>query len=198
MTVWTLKLVASSNGRGYISSASSTAINHLRFCTLVSPDVRSTAEEYHTHKHPSAPDSPTSQRRWRNTVLHIETSEMSPPISLNSPDPPMVAGPSMPWELRNMSQLNEPGPSSHSASPSWPSSSHHSPAPSESGSSGFSNSRPPSQSHSYSRLPTRQSINVDHILHWPKEKQTSFENRIARLTASAGFPLSWVDKYRVD
>jgi hypothetical protein len=36
-------------------------------------------------------------------------------------------------------------------------------------------------------------INVDHVLHWPKEKQTSFENHIARLTASAGFPLSWVD-----
>src|SRR5882762_3343649 len=92
-----------------------------------------------------------------------------------------------------MSQLNEPGPSSHPPSPSWLPSSNHSPAPSESGSSGFSNSCPPSRSHSYLRLPTRHPISVDHILHWPKEQQTCFENCIARLTASAGFPLSWVD-----
>jgi hypothetical protein len=29
--------------------------------------------------------------------------------------------------------------------------------------------------------------------YWPKEKQKGFETHLARLTASAGFPLSWVD-----
>ena len=122
-----MKYETSSKGCRYISSFSSTAINHLRFWKLVSPDVRSTADEYHTCKHPSAPHSPTSQRWCRNTVLHIETSKMLPPISLDFPDPPMVAGPSMSWELQNLSQLNGHDMSSHTSSPSWPSSSYHSP-----------------------------------------------------------------------
>jgi hypothetical protein len=191
-TVWTLKAEADSKGRGYISSAASTAINHLRFCTLVSADVRSTADEQHGRKYPTAPNSPTSQRRRRNTEIHIDTLGMPPPISLNSPDSSM-AGPSMTQELQNLSQFNEFNPHSHPPSPSWP---HHSPAPSESGSSGFSNSHPPSRSQSRSvqyRVSNRQSNIVDPALYWPKEKQNSFENRIARLTASAGFPLSWVD-----
>jgi len=34
---------------------------------------------------------------------------------------------------------------------------------------------------------------IDPALDWPWEKQQSFEVHIARLTASAGFPLAWVN-----
>ena len=87
------------------------------------------------------------------------------------------------------------GGSSVPQSPSMQSQSLHSPAPSDSGSS-FGNSMPPSRANSFSgkhRAPSHQPSMIDPALDWPWEKQQSFEVHITHLTASAGFPLAWVD-----
>jgi hypothetical protein len=93
--VWDLKAESNQLGHGWISSATSTAINHLRVCSLVSEAVWSTADKERSHKYRS--NSPTSRRWWRD--LHIDaTPDMLLPrmpfISLNSPDSPApIAGP---------------------------------------------------------------------------------------------------------
>lgn len=184
--MWASKAETDSSGYGWISSAASTALNHLRTCRLVSEDVRSTADESRAHKYP--PNSPTSHRRRRQhePVMNVPL----PSINFHSPDPASIAGPST-LELPSVGLHYESGQSSEPPSP-WISS-HHSSDRSESEFSAFSHSRPLSRSQSFSVLRRSPLNSADSGFQWSKEKQKSFENRIARLTASAGFPLSWVD-----
>jgi hypothetical protein len=187
--VWTLKAESNTQGYGWIASATSTALNHLRVCTLVSEDVRSTAEEARAGKYAS--DSPTSRRRRREHPDMLQPA--MPSISFNAPGPLSMAGPSMLPNDPNIPQDYEWGGSISRQSPLMQYSSlQNSPAPSESGSS-YSNSRAPTRSNSFSTQYHRQSNVIDPALHWSREKQKSFDTHIARMTASAGFPLSWVD-----
>ena len=184
-----LKAETNTRGHGWIASATSTALNHLRVCALINENVRSTAEEMRASKYAS--DSPTSRRRRRADAADMLQPSM-PSISFNAPGPSPMAGPSM---IPNRPQDYEWGGSSARRSPSLQYSSRNSPAPSESGSS-YSNSRALSRSNSFSaqyHVPIRQSSTMDPGLHWSREKQKSFDTHIARMTASAGFPLSWVD-----
>lgn len=117
------------------------------------------------------------------------TSSMPPSISFTAPGPSPMAGPS------SSTFPNEPSFPQYS-SYEWGGSStslsrNGTPAgtPSESGSS---YSHAPSRSNSVSTRYHRQNV-IDPTLNWSPEQQRSFGIRIARLTASAGFPLSWVD-----
>ena len=47
--------------------------------------------------------------------------------------------------------------------------------------------------HVLSRQGSRMNIDNSQYMLWTPEKQQSFENRLGRLTASAGLPFSWVD-----
>jgi hypothetical protein len=59
--VWALKAEGNVQGHGWISSATSTTLNHLQICALVSVDVQSMADEDHRVK--AVSDSPTSRQR---------------------------------------------------------------------------------------------------------------------------------------
>lgn len=196
MIVWTLKAEATQTGHGWISSATSTALNHLRACALVSSLVKSTAEESCAGKYAS--NSPTASRQRRQASQMSEFGATMPSISFTAPGASSMAAPSMlPNNLSFPQNYSEWG---GSMAPSL----RNSPAPSDTGSS-YSNPHAPSQSASVSaqsrsasvsaqyRRQSNSSAMIDPTLIWSPEKQKSFDTRIARMTASAGFPLSWVD-----
>lgn len=190
MLVWLLKLsVDNPNGYGWISSATTTAVNHLRRCREVTEDVRAAAER--EHRKTSRSQSP-AHRTPIPSPLSLPNDSDHPHgyISLDSPimSSPNYRGhstsslPSSPTPLSNLplpqSSYNSiPGPSHQPRS-----SSAHSFAPLHSG-----------IPRSHSRTPSLHS-HADFIEPaWTKERQAQFETAIARLTVSAGFPLAWVD-----
>jgi len=68
-------------GYGWIAFATSTALNHLQVCTLVTEDVKSTVEEACASKYTS--NSPTSQQ-WQHEHPDMLQPAM-PSISFNAP-----------------------------------------------------------------------------------------------------------------
>ena len=118
------------------------------------------------------------------------------PISLNSPidqHPPRLS--SIPYA--HPFNLGASGSGSdNSLPPTRPPSVVSSVGPSESASAWVQNRLDvPYSSRSRQRSISRQrsEININPALAWSPESQKSFETRLARLTASASFPLSWVD-----
>jgi hypothetical protein len=206
---------ASSNTRGWLRSAKTTLLRHLRYCELNATDTRSHAEDDHIAAGGAA--SPGKGRRRRQPDPPIETYPH--PIqthSLNVPNFQLpVAGPSTGFGtlMSAMSTYNSPGPSfaslppSASASPSlfplpipfadappYSPSIQDSAGTSASASPMFSQhpiSLPRASSHSGNRRASSRL--VPDVQSWSSVRQKQFERSIARLTASAGLPLSWVD-----
>ena len=86
--------------------------------------------------------------------------------------------------------------SDNSLPPTWPPSVVSSVRPSKSASAWVQNHLDvPYSSRSWQRSISHQQskININPALAWSRESQRSFETCLARLTASAGFLLSWVD-----
>jgi hypothetical protein len=218
VSVWTLKSATHPSGRGWISSAVTTVLNHLRDCTHVSQDVRSNAVNDTQRSGRGAPDSPSKSRRRRR----LENRDGSHPYI---PAPPRST-------ISSTSHHSFPtaaGSSTHRGTELWVNNVQgvdlgqsyfppspiisHPPTPNPE----FQNMSLPPPSQSFSPTPTELSSNhsypqpqalprpypgsrrasfqhgVDPSLQWSPERQRRFETRVARLTASAGFSLSWVD-----
>ena len=160
-------------------------INHLCHCTYQPQDVRIKAQ---VHK-----DSTRSPRQPRYiTSEEPEASSSSQRQSVSSPYPlPMlhVRTPSDSHQSAyTLSVSRPPSRASYEREPSVVSSSSSSLAPSDS-ISVFSSalpSRSRRSRHYVAPLPLTD-------LPWSDARQASFEDRLTRLTASAGFPLSWVE-----
>jgi hypothetical protein len=212
LTVWSME--ASTDTRGWLRSAKTTLLRHLRYCELNTAETRSRAEDDHIAAGGTA--SPGKGRRRRQPDPPIETYPH--PIqthSLNIPNPFPVAGPSAGFGTL-MSYHNSPGPSFTSLP--MPASTLASPAmsnfplpvpfadgppysPSILDSSQASVSASPmlhhtiplsrTSSHSANRRTSSRLVPDTHT--WSSVRQKQFENAIACLTASAGLPLSWVD-----
>ena len=206
------KTRTSSGAGGFIRYAASTCVNHLRYCSNQPTDVREQAEAESPKKQwyspygtirswPGAtnfpfgpgssqmlPPSLPPSTRFSSPALHLHTSALPSPATSALPSPaisvlpsPAISTPSSPQlsalALPSISTLPPP----YATYPLWHSdqnpglSVHHS-----------LHVEPPT---SLISQPTTLSSQRD----WLKELQTKFETQIARLTASAGLPLSWVD-----
>ena len=163
---------------GFIRYTKSTLINHVKTCTRQTVGNRASTK----HDSPKKPSTMSSARR--NIQLPA-------------------------WPLPN----SQPGTSQHSLQyypmllPSMPPSQSHSPAISNSSLSALPSpytnllvpmdqSPPPTPGYLTGNATPRsrsQSIPINKPSVWPVEFQRRFEERIARLTVSAGLPLLWVD-----
>jgi hypothetical protein len=165
-------------GYGFVRYAGSTLINHLKICERQTPEVRAVA------KHESV-----SPRKPSASSSHLRNTQ--------SPWPP--SNPSAPHYSPSYPQMLPPSaPSTRACSPTASTSSLP-PLPSP-----YTNLLVPmeqspllSPGHPLTNHPTprsrSQSILIDDSTVWPPGFQVLFEQRIARLTVSAGLPLSWVD-----
>ena len=170
------------NERGWIRYAASTLLNHIKVCTRQSSDNRAHAR--HERESPRK---------------HAASSSIQPnvPLPLLSPYPTFFQHPQMLPPSIPSTRLCSPATSTVSTLPSplplpylglmlpgpmdqtFPRSPLE-PSPGQS----FSHLTPGSQS---------QSSLIDDRNLWPSMSQKRFEEKIARLTAAAGLPLSWVD-----
>lgn len=173
----------SDGSRGWIRGATSTLINHLKSCPFQSEAVREKAAAPRSSVPPNLlplqiplpPDSslsPSSQFTAAGPSNGPGTHEwfsVAPQNSFFRPQlSPLIPG--TPLLGIYDSNTNSPIIGSDSGSASAPSLPN---APS-------------------SRRMSRQ-LSLPHLNPWDSTKQKRFEMRIARLTASAGLPLSWVD-----
>lgn len=179
----------------WLRAAAETLRNHLAYCALQGDDVRRKALE-------SKPQSPVRDRRAQrlNDQIYAEANSANV-ISLNSPPlhPSAVAGPSgstSSYHIPPLSLGHSPATSYQSSSPSV----HYYPPQSEMGSSSafssplgspYPRSLQRSQSGRLSRAPS--GFISPSLMPWTPSTHKRFETRIARLTASANFPLTWVD-----
>jgi hypothetical protein len=166
---------------GFLRYASSTLINHLKTCGRQTPAIRARA------KHDSEAASPRKPGRLGSTHLSIQP----------------------PWpQFHHGTFQHSPQYHDQMLPPSLPSTRACSPAASISALSAFPSPylgvTTPfddgplySPAQSSANLPNpgsrSQSVLINDSGIWPPEYQTKFEERIARLTVSAGLPLSWVD-----
>jgi hypothetical protein len=162
--------------------------------------VRSTIREDRARRAAGSPSGPI--RHHHN--LNIDTNPYPQPIfqhrpiSLNSPiDQHPPGSSSIPYTHPfNLAASGSGSGSDNSLPPTRPPSVASSVGPSESASAWVQNHLDvPYSSRSRQCSISRQwsEININPALAWSPESQRSFETRLARLTASAGFPLSWVD-----
>jgi len=170
--------------------------SHLSTCQFQTSDVQERARN-------EFPPSPQRQRNHETADFQQQIAALGdfygpqagpstpfpasfPPSSTNiSPDPRYMS-------LPQLSVTPDIGAASHSTSPSPV---FHIPLPVSVGSTASISSRDSrSQSRSRSRPLSRQaSLGPQVLPDWNDEKQRRYETRLARLTASAGFPFSWVD-----
>ncbi|KAF7974572.1 hypothetical protein HWV62_11944 [Athelia sp. TMB] len=178
--------------RGWISSAKSTTINHLRHCRNVTEVTRARANDEHRRNSRSAsPARRAPVPTPLDTGMHSEYPHGV--ITLDSPTTPSYgfgySTPSVP-----------PSPTTGSFTPPPTSQSHHNLA------SSFHRPSRPSSSQSFNFLSREASASRSHSrglsAHshaefiqppWTKERQEGFKTAVAQLTVSAGFPLTWVD-----
>lgn len=167
-----------SKDRGWIRGAGTTLTHHLRQCTGQTQATRDLATSHAT---------PTGSR-----PRHSGGRITAPPVDQSRLQP--VAGPSSlhaTWDAEPLFSSVPPSPSMsmHSGFQSGGSSIYDSPDLSDS----LLPANVVSRRHStHSGLRQSQSWQSNAPA-WLPEQQKSFENHIARLTASAGLPLSWVD-----
>ena len=155
---------------GFLRYASSTLVNHLKVCSRQSETNRS-----HARHEAISPKKPVASGLTHQNV---------PPLWL----------PSNPGNQRSPSYSQMLPPISPAASTSALSAL---PSPYTNLIIPLSDSPMLSPAQSFSNHPTprsrSQSILIDNVGVWIPEYQRKFEERIARLTVSAGLPLSWVD-----
>lgn len=180
---------------GFTRYAASTCLNHLKLCTNQPPDVRqrAQAEAGSPKKQRFSPYEPV----WTGATLAPGTFPSGSNSSLMLP-------PSLP----SSTHFNSLALSIHSTLPSPSMSVQQSPllsalpSPSIGTFPLFRIDHPPTQpDQSPASIPqslfvepaTSQTIQLLNGQPWSPEIQGVFENRIARLTAAAGLPLSWVD-----
>ena len=187
---------------GFIRYAASTCINHLKSCPNHVPDVHERAKgEAESPKKqryspygttwsqlgetpvpgmfPSGsrssqmlPPSLPPSTRFNSPALHLQTSTLPSPIISALPSPQLSALPSPLINTLPLSYGNHYPHTHYNQSPaSVPHSLHVEPAT------------------SHILRPTPPPSWGD----WSQELQIRFETQVARLTASAGLPLSWVD-----
>jgi hypothetical protein len=183
--VWSTDL--KSKSRGWLRGATTTLVNHLRNCDEQLQATRSLAESQHDG---------ISSRQGHRTSLGLGLqfkSHSEPNTSANhssmSQNSPLGFSTSRSYDSYDGSVPPSPALSFnsnfHSGSPAL----GYSPAVSD---SYLPLTNAPSRSQSQlglRRVQSRQSFSTP----WTPQQQKSFETRIARLTASAGLPLSWVD-----
>lgn len=210
--VWTLEPSKNSLKHGWLRAATTTLVNHLRHCNLQTADTAERAKTSHI-SHGGA-TSPAGQRRGRQT----ENPQINAPMvlsqlpyySLDSPQlcPPPIAGPSnapgaFMSTTNSASSLASLPPSPALSSLSFSASPHYSslelsglPVPESGSPSMFNHPSLSRQQHRILSAPVSRSSSrlsyTDGPL-WTSSHQKRFETRIARLTASAGLPLAWVD-----
>ena len=166
---------------GFLRYASSTLLNHLKTCARQTQENRSNARhEVVSPRKSNASGStrPSTQPLWPlSTTGNLSTLQHSPQHSLMLP-------PSVP-----PTRTCSPAVSTSSLSAL--------PSPYSGLMLSLDPSPQPSPGQSFSNHPTprsrSQSILIDDSSTWLPDFQKKFEERIARLTVSAGLPLSWVD-----
>ena len=180
-------------------------VHHLTVCEYVSPAVCQHAEieKGGTPKHTC-------------TQSHIDWQQLPPPPSLtlgnlthavpsHSSDPGSLPGifSSTPQVAPGHSSSPMLFPHFPSQSPMSSNFSSAAPSPALSSISGFSGAPRASPALSDPHFPNKRLRGLkrtishqrtsDQLPEWNSERQQRFDERIARLTASAGFPLSWVE-----
>ena len=166
---------------GFLRYASSTLLNHLKTCARQTQENRSNARhEVVSPRKSNASGStrPSTQPLWPlSTTGNLSTLQHSPQHSLMLP-------PSVP-----PTRTCSPAVSTSSLSAL--------PSPYSGLMLSLDPSPQPSPGQSFSNHPTPrsqlQSILIDDSSMWLPDFQKKFEERIARLTVSAGLPLLWVD-----
>jgi len=164
---------------GFIHYAASTLINHVKICSWQSTENRARAR----HERPTSPKKASSSSAVSRSIqlpwpisVYPNTSQRGSPAYLQMPPPSTVPSRSHSPALSTSSLPALPSPYTHLLpidqspllGPDYPT----------------GHNTPRSRS---------QSVLVDDPGIWPVEVQRKFEERIARLTVSAGLPLSWVD-----
>ena len=183
---------------GFIRYAASTCLNHLKSCTNQPPDIQQRAQA--DAQSPKKPRFSPYEPVWTGATL---VSGMFSSGSRSSLMPPPSLPPS--------THFNSPALSIHSTLPSPSISVQQSPLLSALPSPSIGTlplfhidypTMQPDQSPAstprslFAEPATSQTSQTVRLLNgqpWSPEIQGVFENRIARLTAAAGLPLSWVD-----
>jgi hypothetical protein len=215
--VFGLKAGHNANDRGWRRSASSTLLNHLADCLYQTDQIRSRAlndpasSKSLRSLSASGPAESTSSLRMMDQARvgggHVPHITYPP----QQPIPGASTGPgtldhwhqSLPFHSINPTPSPLPSPLifssglSESLAPSdsiSQTNSQHGSGPSASADSqGSVGLHDRILRRSLSRRGT-QALNINNqYTTWSTEKQQSFENRLGRLTASAGLPFSWVD-----
>lgn len=83
--VWLSKSADEHNGYGWISSATTTALNHLRYCRNVTPDICTMAEAELRKARRSRPRSPVRRPMPSPLSIPTEAEFLYGFMSLNSP-----------------------------------------------------------------------------------------------------------------
>lgn len=176
-------------GRGWQASATQMLINHLKGCSLQPDEIKQAAEAYSAQKtcspyrRSSASSTFPQHQMGHRSVPGTSTfvSDQMAPLSLQTGTlfaPPASYSPAMsPMFLNTPSELPSP-------------SSVPSPALSELALPTLTSWRRISRTSS--RVMSRQSSVAPETL-WSPSHQQRFKTRVARLTASANFSISWVE-----
>jgi hypothetical protein len=190
--------------RGWLRAASLTLLHHLCHCNHQGDQIHQQATHDHIFRGGADPVPLQDRRRRRREASDdMSSRDMPPPdFILNSPQVSPIAGSSMGHHYSQYVPSRPPSPTA-----SISSTSSHRPnlsqyvdplvvSHSDSGSSSHSITQTfsrPQPHHGRERPLSRQWSMVETFGPWSAEKQARFERRIVRLTAAAGFPLSWVD-----
>ncbi|KAF8989423.1 hypothetical protein BDQ17DRAFT_1434471 [Cyathus striatus] len=175
--------------RGWIESRTLTLLHHLRDCRYVNNSIKQQAIDELKLRHAKRVDDVERTPRAQRTHHTFRYAEPPPPPNFAAmPDyyAPIPSGTySFPSSQPISIPILHPGPILRSGSVSRP----PSPTPSSySTTSTRSSSRVSIRSYGASDAHQYSSN-----LAWNEERQHSFERHIVRMTASCGFPLSWVD-----
>lgn len=164
-----------------------TCLHHLRSCTLVDANTKDRANQEMIEKNSGRT---TANRQHAPQAPTPYFSHMQPHLLQFMPQPGSSTGTqlyNMPTASTSSSGFYDPyDPSERSTSPI------PSIAPSDSISHSGALSRAPSVGHIFSRPVSARGSTIE-LPKWSSAKQTSFERRLARLTASAGLPFSWLE-----
>lgn len=207
--VWSLK-AETKTARGWRRSASATLLNHLADCEYTDRETRFDAfndpSANKTAKGPVfSPNRPRRVGRTLNTQIIRSSSApiyMAPEISATMPIPNFSPTQSTPLSLTIPGSSVAPTPLGAqpiNISPSF------SPLPGMALSPLIFSNSPPASSNmmlppsvpalrrTSSRGSLHSPVTIPSYMNWTYDRQRDFERRIARLTASAGLSLSWVE-----
>jgi hypothetical protein len=191
-------------GRGWLLSASSTLLRHLRDCEHQASDIQEKARQSHGNRR-AGTDRPTHQRVHSHPPRLDSGVEAPLDYLRDFTETFGGAGPSR-RSHPNPSPLDSPWPAespaiaSGSLPPSFVAPPSQGPGTPLSETSSFSLPTPSdvlplsrSLSRTRSRGPSVPHASWVASIPWTQARQKLFEERVALLTVSAGLPLAWVD-----